>query len=75
MEFQDFGWALRKLKMGIGITKVRRTGWRGKGLYISIKAPDKDALPFIYMYTAGGKTVPYIASYTDMLAADWEISE
>lgn len=71
----DFGWALQMLRK---LKKVRRTGWNGKGMYLELQLPDehsKMTLPYIYMYTAQGDLVPWLASQTDMLAADWELAE
>lgn len=31
----------------------------------------KMTLPYIYMYTAQGDNVPWLASQTDMLSEDW----
>ena len=56
--------------------KVARTGWNGKGMWIQIQLPDaksKMSLPYIYMSTADGKLVPWLASQTDILAEDWEV--
>lgn len=76
----DFGVALDLLKMG---HKVSRTGWNGKGIYIALQRPDsrsKMTSPYIYMDTTGLQTenqdapkslVPWLASQTDLLAADW----
>lgn len=29
-------------------------------------------LPYLYMYTAQGELVPWVASHSDLLAYDWE---
>lgn len=58
--------------------KVRRTGWNGKGMWIAVQVPDansKMTLPYIYMKTAQGDLVPWLASQTDILSSDWEIAE
>lgn len=60
----------------INLIKVCRSGWNGKGMYISLQMPDlnsKMSLPYIYMKTADDKLVPWLASQTDILAEDWEI--
>lgn len=70
---QSFEWALKKLKNG---KKVCRTGWNGKGMWIHLQLPDahsKMTLPYIYMCTATGHLVPWLASQTDILACDWEV--
>ncbi len=69
----NFGNALQVLKSG---GKVQRDGWNGKGLWLELQTPDahsKMTLPYIYMYTAQGDLVPWLASQTDVLAEDWEI--
>ena len=56
--------------------QVRRSGWNGKGMWLALQKPDaksKMTLPYIYMSTAQGDLVPWLASQTDILATDWEI--
>lgn len=68
----DFGQALTKLKNGY---LVRRTGWNGKGMWLSLQKPDshsKMTLPYIFMCTVQKDLVPWLASQTDVLAEDWE---
>ncbi len=67
----NFGQAIEALKQG---KKVARTGWNGKGMHLELQRPDahsKMTLPYIYMYTAQGDNVPWLASQTDMLSEDW----
>lgn len=67
----DFGSALTYLKDG---HQVSRRGWNGKNMWIQLQVPDansKMTLPYIYMYTAQGDLVPWLASQTDVLAEDW----
>jgi hypothetical protein len=67
----DFGAAIQTLKGGF---KVQREGWNGKGMWLALQIPDphsKMTLPYIYMSTAQGDLVPWLASQTDMLADDW----
>lgn len=83
-EGESIGWAVKQLWNG---SKVRRVGWNGKGMFLFLVAdwkatnvaavpPDKyPALPFIAMKTADEKIVPWLASQTDILAADWELAE
>lgn len=69
----DFGYALSTLKAG---GQVYRTGWNGKGMWLALQTPDtnsKMTLPYIYMHTATGDFVPWLASQTDILSSDWEI--
>lgn len=67
----DFSKALINLKQG---AKFQRKGWNGKGMWIEIQIPDENStmtLPYIFMFTADGQTVPWLASQTDILANDW----
>lgn len=67
----NFGQAIETLKQG---KKVARAGWNGKGMHLELQRPDahsKMTLPYIYMYTAQGDNVPWLASQTDMLSEDW----
>jgi hypothetical protein len=69
----NFGKALKKLKNG---HRVSRDGWNGKNMYLELQVPDaysKMTLPYIYMNTVQGETVPWLASQTDMLAEDWRL--
>lgn len=75
MDFQN---ALTALKRG---SKVFRSGWNGKGMWLAIQYPDegsKNTLPYIYIeYPVGhpaypyGSRVPWLASQTDLMAEDW----
>jgi hypothetical protein len=45
-------------------------------MWLALQFPDahsKMTLPYIYMRTAQGDLVPWLASQTDMLALDWEV--
>lgn len=67
----NFGSALTALHLGM---RVCREGWNGKGMWIALQVPDahsKMTLPYIYMSTAQGDLVPWLASQTDILATDW----
>ena len=67
-----FGEALKSLKNG---HKVARSGWNGKNMWIEVQWPSLGSemtLPYIYMLTAQGDLVPWLASQTDILAEDWE---
>lgn len=70
----DIGWAVDCLRSG---ERVRRAGWNGKGMWLALQVPDahsKMTLPYIFMSTAQGDLVPWLASQTDILADDWEIA-
>lgn len=67
----DFGVALARLRTG---SRVARSGWNGKGMWIAMQVPDdnsKMTQPYIYMKTADCNLVPWLASQTDVLAHDW----
>ena len=67
----DFGEAIRRLKEGKSVT---RSGWNGPDQELSLQVPDKQSkmpLPYIFIKTVQGALVPWLASQTDMLAADW----
>jgi hypothetical protein len=43
-------------------------------MWIALQKPDansKMTLPYIFMHTAQGQRVPWLASQTDLLADDW----
>jgi hypothetical protein len=70
MGFED---ALTYLKVG---QRVSREGWNGKGMWLALQTPDsgsKMTLPYIFMSTAQGDLVPWLASQTDLLAEDWSV--
>lgn len=67
----DFSWALSRLRMGI---RVYREGWNGRGMWIALQRPganSKMSLPYIFIHTAQGQRVPWLASQSDLLAEDW----
>lgn len=67
----DFSTALRLLKQG---KKLVRLGWNGRNQYIELQTPadqSKMTLPYIYIRTASGDLVPWLASQIDLLADDW----
>lgn len=76
----DFGGALHALRDG---ERVARSGWNGKGMWLNLQRPDEHSemtLPYIYIeYPEGhpaypdGCRVPWLASQTDLLAADWVV--
>jgi len=71
----EFGKAIKEMWNG---NKVRRRGWNGNGMWIALQVPDahsKMTLPYIYMSTVQGDLVPWLASQSDLLSTDWEITE
>ena len=58
--------------------RVTRPGWNGKGMWLELQRPDehsKMTLPYVYMRTAQGDLVPWLASQTDILAVDWMLAD
>jgi hypothetical protein len=56
--------------------RLQREGWNGKGMWIELQRPDKHSkmtLPYLFMKTAEADLVPWLASQTDLLAADWRL--
>jgi hypothetical protein len=69
----SFGAAVEALKNG---RRASRQGWNVKGMWIELQRPDahsKMSLPYVYMFTAQGDLVPWVASQTDILSEDWVI--
>lgn len=69
-----FSAALSRLKDSSRIDKIYRKGWNGKDMWVALQRPDsfsKMTLPYLYMRTAQGDLVPWLASQTDLLAEDW----
>jgi Protein of unknown function (DUF2829) len=69
----DFSRALLFVKGG---DKIQRKGWNGKGMFVAVQQPDAhsaNTLPYLWMRTADGHRVPWLASQTDILAEDWTI--
>lgn len=67
----NFGEVLEHLWKG---GSAARLGWNGKGMWIALQIPDsfsKMQRPYIYMKTADGAFVPWVASQTDLLESDW----
>ncbi len=72
-----FSAALAELTSTSRIDQIYRDGWNGKNMSVSIQYPDKNSkmtLPYLYMVTAQGDLVPWLASQTDLLATDWRLS-
>jgi hypothetical protein len=68
------GWAVKEMQLG---GRVARAGWNGKGMWLKLQRPDaksKMTLPYIFMATAQGDLVPWVASQTDILAIDWDVA-
>lgn len=56
--------------------RVARKGWNGKGMWLALQTPDANSKmtePYVYMSTAQGGLIPWLASQADLLATDWEI--
>ncbi len=73
MKNVSFSTALAALKDGASVT---RQGWNGKSMWLALQSPGEFSmmtLPYIYMCTAQGELVPWLASQTDILSNDWEV--
>ena len=85
MDKLNFGEAIAALKSG---KLVARESWNGKGMWLILivgeavaqaiadRYGDGNAIPVleaIYMKTATGELVPWLASQTDVLAEDWYV--
>jgi hypothetical protein len=71
----DIGWAVDMMKSGYRVT---RGGWNGRDMWLALQVPDgnsKMTLPYVYMKTVSGQTVPWLCSQTDLLAIDWRMVE
>lgn len=69
----NFGEALEALKNG---KRVTREGWNGKGMWLELQVPDefsKMRRPYIFMRPVDGELVPWVASQSDLLVADWRL--
>lgn len=81
----DIGQAMQELENG---NRVARVGWNGKGMWLDkVKAhwsgelvsgenmPDEwqGNLPFVVMFTADQKLIPWSASQSDLQAKDWQV--
>lgn len=74
----EIGDALHAMRNG---HRIRRAGWNGKGMSLRIVPLDAPLhgpgcrREYVEMQDAQGMLVPWLASQTDLLAADWEIAE
>jgi len=86
----DFSEALKALKQGqrvarsgwngkrmwLALVKANQWGFVNHNeIRKAVNEAELLLLPFIIMRTADDKLVPWLASQTDILAADWEIIE
>ena len=84
-ELMSFSDALIFVKKG---KRIAREGWNGKGMWLAyvcqngyaitatqsaVDLSATDLLPWLGMFTADKKFVPWLASQTDILAEDWMI--
>lgn len=84
---ETIGWAVKQLHNG---SRVRRSGWNGKGMWLILITPGDYTIPhrvinepkftvermasWVGMRTADAHFVPWLCSQTDLLAADWELA-
>ena len=79
----DFSKALEEAKSG---QKIRRSGWNGNGIFVTIQRPDENSKmssPYLYIDTTGLQSdnentprvrTPWTPSQTDIMAEDWEVA-
>lgn len=72
----DFSESLQCLKKRY---KMCRNGWNGKDMWIGIYFPEvmggTMTKPYIYIKTAKGDRIPWLASQEDLLAEDWKVAD
>jgi Protein of unknown function (DUF2829) len=71
MEPKGIGWAVKQMHNG---SKVARSGWNGKDMYLALQVPDENSkmtLPYVYIKTVDNQLVPWLCSQTDLLSMDW----
>jgi len=69
----NFGEALTLVKNG---HKIHRLGWNGSGMWVELQRPDvnsKMTMPYLFLAYPDGRTVPWLASQTDILSSDWDV--
>lgn len=70
----NFGQALEALKKG---SKVARTGWNGKGMYVELNKGGyyeySELLPFFVIKNMLNSFNTWVPSVSDLLAEDWLI--
>lgn len=69
----DFSEALRAAKAGM---RVARSGWNGKGMWVSAQFPDRDSKmtrAYLFIQDANGDFGPWTPSSTDLFVEDWVI--
>ena len=72
-KYLDFGDVIKALKEQ-PTRRFTRLSWNSRSMWISLQVPDASSkmnLKYIYMRTAQGKLVPWVASQSDMLYDDW----
>ncbi len=73
MDHCGIGWAVKQMDNG---SKVCRSGWNGKGMWLELQRPDENSKmtePYVYMKTAQDGLIPWLCSQSDLLATDWEL--
>lgn len=68
------GDAIEHMKRG---GHVHRRGWNGRGQHLGLQGPDFQSVntqPYIYIVTVQGDRIPWVASQSDLLADDWDVT-
>jgi hypothetical protein len=74
----SFSRVLDEMKLTDEFNIAWRAGWNGSDMFICLQQPDehsKMTLPYLFLRTAGGDLVPWLASQTDLLAEDWYLAD
>jgi len=71
MSGMTFEQALHQIKIGFPCS---RTGWNGKGLWVTAQFPDANSAnskPYLVMHSGDGDRVPWTPSQLDFFTDDW----
>lgn len=74
----EIGLAIASLKKGAKLTREVWPSTNDRKEWIELINPSKDSemtLPYIYLITIEGDSIPWVASQADILAGDWQIIE
>ena len=74
VETGTIGWAIKMLKAG---KRVRRAGWSGKKMYLTLEVLEvkHQRQPFVAICIAQGDYVFWVCSQADLLADDFYLVE
>ena len=62
------------LYAALGGQRITRAGWNASGQYVLRRDPStSDGLPYLALFNAQAKVVPWVPSQGDLFAHDWAI--